>query len=148
MTVRYQRRTVAGTGIGPASDADVTELASLIGHTVRVGGLVTELRPDGFRLDDGTAVGTVTLRGPAADLVALVEVGDAINATGSVETAPDGPIVVVADPAGLVLAGSPSTSPIPAPVRRLGRDRGRERGPQRRAHGRRPSARRPRAVPR
>ena len=96
---------------GSVADADVTELASLTGHTVRIGGLVTELRPDGFRLDDGTAVGTVVLRGPAADLVALVEPGDAINATGSVETAPAGPILVVADPAGLVLAGSPSTSP-------------------------------------
>ncbi len=109
--------TAAGASTTPVPDADVSELASLTGHTVRIGGLVTELRPDGFRLDDGTAVGTVVLRGPAADLVALVELGDAINAIGSVETTPGGPVLVVADPAGLVLAGSPSASasPIPGP---------------------------------
>ena len=106
-------------------------------------------RPDGFRLDDGTAVGTVVLRRPAAELVALVEPGDAINAIGAVETTPGGPVLVVADPAGLVLAGSPSASAWPIPARPTPRSRsGQRRRPRRRDDRRRPSARRPRAVPR
>ena len=84
-----------------------------IGAVVRVGGLVADLQPGGFRLDDGTAVGTVLLRGAAADLLALIETGDAINVTGRVETVSSGPgspgsVVLVEDPAGVALAGDPT----------------------------------------
>ena len=34
------------------------DLVTAVGQQVRVGGLVVDLRPDGFTLDDGTAVGT------------------------------------------------------------------------------------------
>ena len=47
--------------------------------TVRVGGIVGDLLPDGFLLDDGTAVGPVILHGQAAELLPLVEPGDAVN---------------------------------------------------------------------
>ena len=74
---------------------------------MRVGGLVGELRPDGFTLDDATATGRIVLTGQAAELISLVEPGDAINATGRVERQADGELaVVVDDPAALVLGSS------------------------------------------
>jgi hypothetical protein len=88
-----------------AADVDVTDLGSSIGRMVRIGGLVVELRPDGFTLDDGTAIGRVELRGPALDQLALVEPDDVLNVIGRVEQAPDGPIVVVDDAGRLILAG-------------------------------------------
>ena len=52
-------------------------LPGLAGQTVRVGGIVGDPTADGFTLDDGTAVGIVVLRGAAADLLSLIEPGDA-----------------------------------------------------------------------
>jgi hypothetical protein len=88
-------------------DADLLDLPSLLGRTVRVGGLVVDLRPDGVLLDDGTALGVVVLRGAAADLLPLLEPDDAINAVGRVEQTVDGAVVVVDDPGGVVQAGDP-----------------------------------------
>ena len=102
-------------------DADLVDLGSLIGSAVRIGGLVVELAADGFTLDDGTATGRVVLRATAADLLDLVEPSDAINATGRVERTPeDEPIVVVDDPAGIVLGSGldaldDPASPAPVP---------------------------------
>ena len=47
------------------------------------------------------------LEGAAADLLPLIEPGDAINVVGRVESTDRGWTVVVADPAGIVLAGDP-----------------------------------------
>ena len=92
------------------------DLASMIGRLVRVGGLVVDLRPDGFTLDDGTAIGRVVLRGTALDQLSLVEPQDALNAIGRVEATADGPVVVVDDPAGLIQAGDPiPTAPSSSP---------------------------------
>jgi hypothetical protein len=91
----------------PALVADLVDLATLIGRTVWVGGLVVDLRSDGFTLDDGTAIGHVVLAGQAADAVDLIEPGDEINVTGRVEVRPDGrPAVVVADPAAISLGSA------------------------------------------
>ena len=49
-----------------ALDADLVELEAFVGQRVRVGGLVVDLRADGFTLDDGTAIGRVILRGGGA----------------------------------------------------------------------------------
>ena len=105
--------TRAGASTGPSArttdaiDADLVDLASLRGSVVRVGGLVVDLRSDGFMLDDGTAVGRVVLTGAASDWVGLVEPGDAINATGRVETQADGePALVVTDPSALALGSA------------------------------------------
>ena len=97
-------------------DVDLVDLAGHVGAVVRVGGLVTELRPDGFLLDDGTAIGIVALTGGAAEYLPLLEPGDALNATGRVEAADGAFRVVVDDPAALVRVGDPtldgpSTSP-------------------------------------
>jgi hypothetical protein len=77
---------------------------------VRVGGLVVELAADGFSLDDGTAVGRVVLRGDALERLALIEPDDALNATGRVESAAGGAVVVVDDPERIVLAGDPTAA--------------------------------------
>ena len=100
-----------------ATDADLVDLDALIGQFVRVGGLVVELRADGFTLDDGTAIGRVVLRDAALDELALVEPDDALNAIGRVERTPADVVVVVDDPAGLIQTGDPvpdEASPSPA----------------------------------
>ena len=98
--------TAASAGV---PDADLADLASILGKTVRVGGLVLDVRPDGFVLDDGTAHAPVVLRDQAAEWVALVEPGDAINVVGRVERL-DGEAlgVVVTDPAAIVLGSDPT----------------------------------------
>jgi len=118
-----------GTGAGAAvdgltvPDVDLVTLSDHVGQTVRVGGLVSELAPDGFRLDDGTAIGRIVLTGEAADYLALIDPGDALNATGRVEVDGEEPRVVVTDAAGLVRvgdlnaasgAGAGDASPAPA----------------------------------
>ena len=108
--------SVSPTGAAPAvPDADLIDLASLDGVTVRVGGIVGDLLPDGFLLDDGTAVGPVLLHGEAADLLPLVEPGDAVNVTGRVDSTERGWTVIADDPAGVVLAGDPTAPATPAP---------------------------------
>ncbi len=64
--------------------ADLADLADLVGQRVRVGGLVQELRSDGFGLDDGTAIGTIVLSDAALDWLPLIEPDDAINVVGRV----------------------------------------------------------------
>jgi len=89
----------------PVPDADLIDLAGLTGTLVRVGGLVVDLRDDGFTLDDGTAIGRVVFRGAALERLVLIEPDDALNAVGRVEVAPDGVQVVVDDPGGISQAG-------------------------------------------
>ena len=106
--------------------------STLAGRTVRVGGLVGDLVPGGFTLDDGTATGPVVLEGAAADLLPLIEPGDAINVVGRIESTDRGWTVVVADPAGIVLAGDPvapgsSADTAGAGMRRAQRHGGRAR---------------------
>jgi hypothetical protein len=86
---------------------DIVDLVGLIGLSVRVGGLITELRPDGVTLDDGTGAGRIVLRGAAAELLPLLEPGDAVNVTGRVVALGDGPAVLVDDEGGIVVAGDP-----------------------------------------
>ena len=81
-----------------APDADLVDLAPFAGRLVRVGGLVVDLRPDGFTLDDGTAIGRIVLRGAALELLPLIEPDDALNAIGRVEALDGGLVVVVDDP--------------------------------------------------
>ena len=103
-------------------NVDLVDLAGHVGQIVRVGGLVTELVPDGFLLDDGTAIGRVVLAGAAAEYLPLLEPGDALNATGRVEGDAAGYRVVVDDPAGLVRVGDPTLdATATAPARRRGR---------------------------
>ena len=98
-------------------DADLADLATLVGSTVRVGGLVQDLGADGFTLDDGTATGRIVLTGTATDVLDLVEPGDAINATGRVaEPTDEGPVVVVDDPANLALGSDLGGATAPAPT--------------------------------
>lgn len=101
----------AGTKVGAASsppNTDLVDLASHIGQVVRVGGLVAEVTPEGFLLDDGTAVGQVALDGAAAEYLPLLEPGDALNATGRVEAHGSAQRIVVDDPSGLVRVGDPT----------------------------------------
>jgi hypothetical protein len=95
-------------------DVDLVALAGHVGQTVRVGGLVEELTPDGFLLDDGTAVGRIVLTGEAAEYLPLVEPGDALNATGRVVADGDRFHVVVTDAAGLVRVGDPTADAVSA----------------------------------
>jgi len=79
---------------------------------VRVGGLVVDLRSDGLLLDDGTSVGLVVFRGPALELLPLLEPDDVINAIGHVKPVSDGLAVVVDEPGGIIQAGDP-VAPVP-----------------------------------
>ncbi|MFL5725091.1 MAG: lamin tail domain-containing protein [Chloroflexota bacterium] len=104
--------SASGGGAG-VPDVDLAALGDHLGQVVRVGGLVGDLAPDGFLLDDGTATGRVAVTGEAAEYLPLVEPGDAINATGRVESEGGVPRVVVTDAAGLVRLGE-LTAPAPA----------------------------------
>ncbi|MBA2300572.1 MAG: hypothetical protein H0W22_07340, partial [Chloroflexi bacterium] len=98
-------------------DADLADLGSIVGMTVRVGGLVVDVRPDGFVLDDGTAHAPVVLRDEATDWIPLIEPDDAINVIGRVERLDDGALGVVAtDPAGIVLGSDPDVVGVAAIV--------------------------------
>ena len=44
---------------------------------------MTGVDVDGVRLDDGTATARIVLEGAAAELAALLQPGDALNATGT-----------------------------------------------------------------
>jgi hypothetical protein len=94
--------------VATTPNVDLLDLAGHVGQTVRVGGLVTELVPDGFLLDDGTAVGQIVLRGQAAEYLPLLEPGDALNATGRVEQDGTTYRIAVDDPAGIVRVGDPT----------------------------------------
>ena len=96
------------TPLPPGRDVDLDALATAVGEQVRVGGLVTDLEPNGVRIDDGTASALVVLDGDAAELIALIEPGDAINASGTVESVDGEFAVVVRDPAGIALAADPT----------------------------------------
>jgi hypothetical protein len=100
-------------GAAGAIDVDLVRLDEHLGRIVRVGGLVADLEADGVRLDDGTATARLVLAGEAADLVALLQPGDALNATGTVEGRGEEVVVVVADPANLVLVGDLGVAPSP-----------------------------------
>ena len=100
----------ASSTAAPAPAAPTTDLSNLAAHlgdTVAVGGLVTDLETGGVRLDDGTATARIVLDGDAGGLVALLNLGDAISATGTVEQR-DELVVVVKNAAELVVAGDPT----------------------------------------
>jgi outer membrane biosynthesis protein TonB len=112
---------LSGSASPTAHDADLVDLESLVGQMVRVGGLVVDLRPNGFTLDDGTAVGLVVLEGPASESLPLIEPEDAINVVGRVDRLEGGELaVVVDDPAaislGSALDGLAGSSPAPGPA--------------------------------
>jgi hypothetical protein len=72
---------------------------------VRVGGIVVAITGDRVSIDDGTATGSLQLTDDAADLLPLLEPGDAVGAVGLVAVASGGALVRVDDPAGLVRLG-------------------------------------------
>jgi hypothetical protein len=94
----------AGASSIPGTDVPLADLATRIGASVRVGGVVTAVEPNAIRLDDGSATAKVVLEGPAIELAALLQPGDAVNATGTPE-ARDEVVLVVRDPLGVILLG-------------------------------------------
>jgi hypothetical protein len=108
-------RTAAGNptassfrAAGTVVDVDIIDLDQHVGRAVRIGGLVMELGADGAVLDDGTATGRVVLADAAAEYLPLLEVGDAINATGTVERRANTLIVLVREAAGIARVGDPT----------------------------------------
>jgi hypothetical protein len=107
----------------PIVDVDLGQLEEHLGAVVRVGGLLIELTSTGILLDDGTAVGRVELLDEAAAFLPLLEVGDALNAIGTVDERAGGFVVVIRDGGGLLRIGAlgeavpiaASTTPEPAP---------------------------------
>lgn len=101
----------ASSGAGVVA-ADLVDLDVLVGSIVRVGGLVVDLRSDGFTLDDGTAIGRIVLSGPAAEWIDLIEPDDAINVTGLVTVRSDGVVAVVVDDPATITLGSTPDGPV------------------------------------
>jgi hypothetical protein len=100
-------------GTAPTTpDVDLAGLVDHVGRVVRVGGIVVELQPGGFDLDDGTAIGRIVLAGPAAEYLPLIEPGDALNAIGRVVEEGEGFSVLVEDAAGVVRVGDPAAGPL------------------------------------
>jgi hypothetical protein len=105
---RAAATTSAVPGVATAGqpvDSDLATLPGMAGVRVRVGGIVVAIVGDRVSIDDGTATGSLQLTGDAADLLPLLEPGDAIGAVGLVTAASGGPMVRVDDPAGLVRLG-------------------------------------------
>ena len=88
----------------PATDIDLRDLGAHAGERVRVGGLVAAIEADGIRLDDGTAEALIILGDDAASLAESLQVGDALNATGTPEVRHE-PVLVVEDASGIELVG-------------------------------------------
>jgi hypothetical protein len=98
----------AALASGDAAATPDTDLATLfehIGATVHVGGLISELTPDGFLLDDGTATARVVLHGDALVLLPHLQVGDALAAHGVVQQDGEDLLVSVASAGDLVRVG-------------------------------------------
>jgi hypothetical protein len=110
------RPGATATALQPA-DVDLVDLPANLGRVVRVGGLVVDLTADGANLDDGTDVARVVLAGSAAEYLPLLEIGDAINAAGSVERRGNDAVIVVRDPALLARVAdlAPPTSSVSDP---------------------------------
>ncbi len=92
----------ASTPSGP--DVPLADLATRVGEIVRVGGIVAAVEPNVIRLDDGTATAGIVLEGPAVELAELLQPGDVVNAIGTPEFRGE-VVLVVSDPAGVVLLG-------------------------------------------
>ena len=90
-----------------ARDVDLADLAASNGQVVRVGGVIIDVGRDRFRLDDGTATGTVILTGPALEMLALLEPDDVVNAAGTVVADGDGWAVATSDAGALALTSDP-----------------------------------------
>ena len=80
--------------------------------------------PVGFTLDDGTATGRVMLLAEAAELLPLIEPGDAINVIGRVDPAEDGDglVVIVELPASVVLGSDLGDGASPTATIAIGRE--------------------------
>jgi hypothetical protein len=101
-------------------DTDLATLFEHIGASVKVGGLIRELNPDGFLLDDGTAVARVALTGDAAALLPDLRAGEPVAVKGIVrqqdealliEVSSGGDVARVGDLGqGLPLTSGPATS--------------------------------------
>jgi len=105
-------RAVGSTGSGAArssggpspvsgsSKVEIDSLSAHVGKTVTVAGLVTETASDTATIDDGTGqvrIGSAS----AADVLTVLEPGDAIEATGLVREDYQG-LIIEADPASIV----------------------------------------------
>jgi hypothetical protein len=105
-----------GSGTSPAViDIALADLAANVGRVVRVGGLVTAVEAGIVRLEDGTATATLALEGEASEVVTLIRPGDILNATGTPDDR-DEIVLVVSDPADVVLLGVPESSETVAAV--------------------------------
>ncbi len=83
-----------------SSNVEIGLLSAYVGKTVTVAGLVTETASDTATIDDGT--GQVRIGGPsAADVLTMLEPGDAIEVTGLVQQDDLG-LIIEADPASIV----------------------------------------------
>ena len=99
---------LGSAGVTDGRDVDVAGLRGTVGDRVRVGGLVTSLESDGFRLDDGTGTVRIVLRGDAASYLGLIEPGDALGATGRAMSHGTQGVWIVVDAGGdLVRASDP-----------------------------------------
>ncbi|HTC86524.1 MAG TPA: hypothetical protein VK656_07455, partial [Candidatus Acidoferrum sp.] len=109
--------TGPATGVGTTAtaaawiDVDIATLRIHIGQRVRLGGIVVSVDMAGgsIAIDDGTAIGRVLLGGEAATYLALLESGDALNATGTVAGTATAPELRVTAAADLVRVGDVST---------------------------------------
>lgn len=65
-------------------------------------------------LDDGSAVGRLTLAGAAVPFLDLIEIGDPLEVVGTVDSDAAGWYLLVTDPSGLSEAGDPSAGSLAA----------------------------------
>ena len=106
-------RSGASSTVLSARNVNIGSLAGYLGRSVTVTGLVTETANGTATIDDGT--GQVRIGGPAAaEAVAILEPGDAIEVTGSVREDDLG-LFIEADPASVLdLPGGTDDESLPS----------------------------------
>jgi len=104
-------RNAVDSELGAAGGAvPIGSLASYLGRSVTISGLVTEMTGRTATVEDGT--GAVRVGGQSAvDAVSMLEPGDAIEVSGLVEQDEDG-LIIEADPTSIVdLPGGKAAAP-------------------------------------
>lgn len=94
----------------------LADLGAYVGTRVTVGGEVVGVQAGRVSIDDGTAVATVVLHGPAASAASAASIGDLLNAIGIAALGADGGFEIIVEDANAISWLDLQASRAPAPL--------------------------------